>query len=482
MKFNKIDLIIYIAIMFVVGFLGAYVGVKVIQPNTPSIVQEEGNTSSKQPASDDKQFEKVVQSYDLIRQHFIGEVDEDELLEGAIEGMLEKLDDPYSSYLNLEAMDRFNEQIESSFQGIGAEVSMMDGNVTIVSPIKDSPAEKVGLRPNDIILKVDDESLEGLNLNEAVEKIRGEKGSEVIILIQRGETSDPFEITITRDDIPLETVYVETEDVDGKKTGIIEITSFSERTSIEFIEALEKLESESIEGLVLDVRGNPGGLLNSVEEILNEFVPNDIPMVQRENREGEREEIYSDIDEKKSYPISVVVDEGSASASEILAVALKELDYDIVGKTTFGKGTVQQAVPLGDGSTLKLTFFKWLSPNGNWINEVGVEPTIEQEQPEYFYTSPVSIDKPLKINQDNEQVKTIQIMLTGLGFDTNKADGEFDLNTENAVKAFQKEHNVKVTGEIDKETYSKIETQIIEVIRSGDKDLQLEKAFDELYK
>lgn len=481
MKFNKIDLIIYIAIMFVVGFLGAYVGVKVIQPNT-TITQQEGNTSNTNLTANDKQFEKVVQSYDLIRQHFIGEVNEDELLEGAIEGMLEKLNDPYSSYLNLEAMDRFTEQIESSFQGIGAEVSMMDGKVTIVSPIKDSPAEKVGLRPNDIILKVDDEALEGLNLNEAVEKIRGEKGSEVLILVQRGETSDPFEITITRDDIPLETVYVDTKDVDGKKTGVIEITSFSERTSIEFIEALEELESENIEGLVLDVRGNPGGLLNSVEEILNEFVPNDIPMVQRENREGEREEIYSDIEDKKSYPISVVVDEGSASASEILAVALKELDYDVVGKTTFGKGTVQQAVPLGDGSTLKLTFFKWLSPNGNWINEVGVEPTIEQEQPEYFYTSPVSIDKPLKINQDNEQVKTIQIMLTGLGFDTNKADGEFDLNTENAVKAFQKEHNLKVTGEMDKETYSKIETQIIEVIRSGDKDLQLEKAFDELYK
>lgn len=481
MKFNKVDLIIYIVIMFFVGILGAYVGVKMIEPNEP-IIQQEGNTSNSEQITIDKQFEKVTQSYDLIKQHFIEEVDEEELLEGAIEGMLEKLEDPYSSYLNLEAMERFNEQIESSFQGIGAEVSMVDGKVTIVSPIKDSPAEKNGLRPNDIILKVDDEALEGLNLNDAVEKIRGEKGSEVTLYVQRGAKSDPFQITLTRDDIPLETVYAETKDVDGKKTGIIEITSFSERTSVEFIEALEELESEDIEGLVLDVRANPGGLLNSVEEILNEFVPSDIPMVQREDRQGEREKIYSDIEEKKPYPISVIIDEGSASASEILAVALKELDYDIVGKTTFGKGTVQQAVPLGDGSTIKLTFFKWLSPKGNWINEIGVAPTIEQAQPEYFYTSPISIDKPLKINQDNEQVKNIQIMLTGLGFDTKQTNGEFDSDTESAVKDFQAEYDLKVTGHVDEATYGKIETQIIEIIRSGDKDLQLEKAFEELYK
>lgn len=481
MKFNKVDLIIYIVIMFFVGLLGAYVGIKFIEPAS-SIVQEEGSNSNSNSTIEDKQFEKVLQSYDLIKQHFIEEVDGNELLEGAIEGMLEKLDDPYSSYLNLEAMDRFNEQIESSFQGIGAEVSMVEDKVTIVSPIKDSPAEKVGLRPNDIIIKVDDEALKGLNLNEAVEKIRGEKGSEVTLLVQRGETSNPFEITITRDDIPLETVYADIKDVDGKKTGIIEITSFSERTSIEFIEALDELESENIEGLVLDVRANPGGLLNSVEEILNEFVPNDLPMVQRENRQGKREEVYSDIEEKKPYPISVVVDEGSASASEILAVALKELDYDIVGKTTFGKGTVQQAVPLGDGSTLKLTFFKWLSPKGNWINEVGVEPTVKQAQPEYFYTSPISIDKPLKINQNNEEVKNVQIMLTGLGFDTQQVTGDFNLNTEKAVKEFQTEHDLKVTGQVDKETYGKIEAQIIEIIRSGDNDLQLEKALEELYK
>lgn len=481
MKFKKIDLAIYLVIMFFVGFLGAYVGLKVMQADTP-IVQQNNNGITERPEMKDKQLEKVIQSYDLIKKHFIEEVEDEALLEGAIEGMLDTLEDPYSSYLTVEAMEQFNEQIEASFQGIGAEVSMKEGKVTIVSPIKDSPAEKGGLRPNDIILKVDDEDLEGLNLNEAVDRIRGEKGSEVTIQVQRGQGAKPFDVTLTRDDIPIETVYSEMKEVEGKKTGIIELTSFSERTSEEFIEALEELEAEGMEGLVIDVRGNPGGLLDSVEEILNEFVPKDIPMVQREDREGNRDEAYSDLDDEKDYPISVVVDEGSASASEILAVALKELDYDIVGKTTFGKGTVQQAVPLGDGSTIKLTFFKWLSPEGNWINEVGVEPTIEQDQPAYFYTSPVSLDKPLKINQDNEDVKTAQLMLIGLGFDTKNEVGLFDQDTEDAVKAFQKENDLKVTGEINVETYDKMESQIIDIIRSGDEDLQIQKALDELYK
>src|SRR5699024_6856480 len=157
--------------------------------------------------------------------------------------------------------EKFNEQIQSSFQGIGAEVSMVDGKVTVVAPIKDSPAEKAGIRPNDQILQVDDEKLEGLNLNEAVEKIRVEKGSEVTILIVRKVSSDFFVVTLNHDDISIDTVYTDEIDVDGKKTGIIEINSVSETTPEEFDEALKELEADDIEGLVIDVRGNPGGLL-----------------------------------------------------------------------------------------------------------------------------------------------------------------------------------------------------------------------------
>ncbi|MEI3611797.1 S41 family peptidase [Pseudogracilibacillus sp. SO30301A] len=484
MTFKKRELIIFILVTFAVGFLGAFAGLKLLQPKVSQQVEipfvKEGNSSEL-----DEDMQTIKQAYELIEQHYVEGVEENQLLEGAIQGMLETLDDPYSSFMNTEAMERFNEQIQSSFQGIGAEVSMVEGKVTIVAPIKDSPAEKAGLRPNDQILKVDDEELEGLNLNEAVEKIRGEKGSEVVLLVQRKGSSKPFEVEIVREDIPIETVHKELETVDGKKTGIIEISSFSETTANEFEEILLSLEEDGIEGLVIDVRGNPGGLLDSIEEILHSFVPDDIPYLQIEDGEGKKDKFYTNLKEKKPYPISVVIDEGSASASEILAAAMKEIGYDIVGTTSFGKGTVQQAVPIGnkkEESTIKLTFYKWLSPKGNWINEVGVEPTIEQKQPEFFYANPIQVEKTLKLDNTDEQIKNAQIMLSGIGYDTKRDDGYFDKKTKQAVMEFQKDHDLTVNGEINEETAYAIESKVIEIIRSKEQDLQLQKALEELYK
>src|SRR5699024_7432479 len=339
------------------------------------------------------------------------------------------------------------------------------------------------IRPNDQILKVDDEELEGMDLNEAVSHIRGEKGSEVELLVERKGVSDPFTVTLTRDDIPVETVETDIEEVDGKKTGILEINSFAETTAEETEDAVDELEDKDIEGLVLDVRGNPGGLLDSVEDIMDLFVPDDLPYVQIEDRDGDKDKFYSDLEEKKEYPINILIDEGSASASEILAVALKENGYDTVGETSFGKGTVQQTVPIDqeEGDTLKLTNFKWLSPEGNWIHEKGVEPTEEQEQPDYYTVNPLQIEDTLKEDQTDEQIKTAQIMLTGLDFETDRKDGYFDESTADAVKDFQKEDDLEVTGEIDDEMEGKLETEIIEAIRDGDDDKQLEKALEVLY-
>lgn len=489
MNVKKRDIVLFILFAFLIGLIGAYTGLKLfeskMQPNNATERLDLGFNSDKENNELDGELEKVKQVYELIDKKFIDEVEEGQLIEGAIDGMLETLDDPYSSYMTSEATEKFNEQIQSSFQGIGAEVSMVDGKVTIVAPIKDSPAEKAGLRPNDQVLQVDEEKLDGLNLNEAVEKIRGEKGSEVTLLVERKGSSEPFEVKLTRDDIPIETIYAEIEDVDGKKTGMIDIRSFSETTANEFHEALSDLEADGIEGLVIDVRGNPGGLLDSVEEILYSFVPSDIPYLQIEDGEGKKEEHYSDLAEKKPYPINVIIDEGSASASEILAVALKEVDYDTVGVTSFGKGTVQQAVPIGgknEGNILKLTFFKWLSPKGNWIHDVGVEPTVEQEQPAFFYANPIQVKKSFKLDDTNENIKNAQIMLQGLGFDAKRDDGYFDKQTEEAVRQFQDEHELDVTGEIDEETAGMIEMEVVEIIRSGNQDLQMQKALDVLYK
>ncbi|MCF3943456.1 S41 family peptidase [Oceanobacillus alkalisoli] len=486
MKLNRLQIVFLLAAALVLGFLGAYAGISLAGDNdSGQQTASRENLKEKLPGDEPEtltgDLQKIEEAYALIQENYVEEVEGNELVEGAIEGMLATLEDPHSSYLNLESMDEFNQQIESSFEGIGAEVSMVNGVVTIVSPIKDSPAEKAGLRPNDQVLTVDGEDLEGLNLNEAVAKIRGEKGTEVTLEIIRA-ASDPFDVVIVRDTIPVETVYSETETIDGNTTGIIEITNFSENTATEFMEHLNELEESGLDGLVIDVRGNPGGLLNVVEDMLALFVPEDLPFIQIEDAEGNVEAIHSDLKETKEYPISVLIDEGSASASEILAVALKELDNDIVGQTSYGKGTVQTAVPLGDGSSIKLTTFKWLSPSGEWINEVGVEPTIPVDQPDYYYANPITIEEPFGLDDTDEGIANIQLMLDGIGYDPGRMDGYFSEETEEAVKQFQEDNDLSATGEVDEETAGLIDTRVIEQIRSGEDDVQLEKALEELYK
>jgi carboxyl-terminal processing protease len=488
MRLKNSYIILILVGALLLGGVGAYTGVKLAQANgdgegQASITDDSVLFGKKGVQSEDlpENMEKVAQAFALIQDNYIEDIENKQLTEGAIEGMLATLEDPHSSYLDIEMMDQFNEQIESSFEGIGAEVSMVNGVVTIVAPIKDSPAEKAGIRPNDEVLSVDGDSLEGLNLNEAVAKIRGEKGTEVVLKVRRAGAKDPFDLTITRDEIPVETVYNKTKTIDGKKTGIIEITNFSEHTYTEFKEQLDALEDEGIEGLIIDVRGNPGGLLNVIEEILSLFVPKDIPYIQIEDADGNKAPYYSNLKEKKSYPISVLIDEGSASASEIMAVAMKELGYDIVGHTSYGKGTVQQAIPLGDGSSIKLTTNKWLSPNGEWINEVGVEPTIEVSQPEYYYTNPILLEETLQYDQSNESIGNMQTMLSGLGYDTSRTDGYFNKETEKAVKQFQADNNLNVTGKVDENTAGLIEAKVVEHIRNGDDDQQLKKALEELY-
>src|SRR5690625_1086750 len=425
---------------------------------------------------------KVVQAYMTIQNEYIDTVTEDELVEGAIRGMLQTLEDPYSEYLDQQAMEQFTESIESSFEGIGAEVSMIDDRVTIVSPIVDSPAEKAGLRPNDRILSVDGESVAGLDLHEAVAEIRGEKGTEVVIEIERPGVPEPLTFTLIRDTIPLETVYADLVESDKGLVGVIQITSFAEQTAEDFEAELMALEEQGIEGLVIDVRGNPGGLLDVTEDILSLFITSGQPYMQIADNDDNRQRFFSSLEEPKDYPVSVLIDEGSASASEILAIALYEtIDAEIVGRNTFGKGTVQQTVPMGDGSTLKLTVWKWLSPEGNSIHEVGVEPTLEVDQPDYYYTPPIQVDEPFRYDDNDINISFAQVLLDGLGYEVDRDDGYFSEQTERAVSEYQEDNDLDVTGELDSETASMIVTDIIDIVRSDEDDWQREAAINILF-
>ena len=281
-------------------------------------------------------LEKVEEAYDLILSRYVEKVDDKKLVEGAIQGMLSVLKDPYSVYMDKETAQQFTQTLQSSFEGIGAEVGMVDGKIVIVSPFKNSPAEKAGIKPNDQILKVNGKSIEGLDLNKATLKIRGKKGTKVELLIARKGLRDPLAIDVTRDEIPLETVHAQVKKQDGKNIGYIELTSFSEDTAADFEKELTALENDDIKGLIIDVRGNPGGLLDSVGEILKEFVPKDKPYVQIEQRDGKKKRYFSSLSAKKDYPVLVLVNKGSASASEILAGSLQEaVGYKLIGETTF---------------------------------------------------------------------------------------------------------------------------------------------------
>lgn len=469
---DKKNMVLVGVASFLIGGVVTYSGTQFLDSSEAKIkyVKEssEGTTES---------IVKIQKAYDLIANNYYKDVESDELTEGAIAGMLDKLEDPYSTYMDKETANQFSQSLDSSFEGIGAEVGSRDGKIIIVSPIKDSPAEKAGLKPNDEITKINDKTTKGLSLNEAVVKIRGKKGSKVKLEVHRPGEKDPINLTLVRDTIPRLTVYSDVKKENGKDIGYLQITSFSEETAEEFKTELDKLEAKNIDGLVLDVRGNPGGYLPTVEGILDQLVTNKKPYVQIENREGKREKVSSQNKTKKEYPIVVLTDGGSASASEILAGALKEVEgYATVGEKTFGKGTVQSTAQMGDGSNIKLTISKWLTPDGNWIHGKGIAPTYEVKQPEYFYVTPMDIKETLKYDDNNVQVKRAQVMLDAIGYEPGREDGYFSKETETAVKAFQTAHGLTVTGRINKETAEKMHAEVLVKIKDVNNDLQLKSA------
>ncbi|GAB6255693.1 lmo1851 family serine protease [Peribacillus sp. NPDC055009] len=424
------------------------------------------------------EFEKLYTTYDKIKDNYYEEVDEEKLVDGAINGMIKSLDDPYSAYMDKKEASSFHESISSSFEGIGAEIQEQDGKIMVVSPIKGSPAEKAGVKPNDIILSVDGKSVEGLSSSEAVLKIRGEKGTKVDLSISRAGESAPIELTIKRDTIPIETVYAEMLD-DG--VAKIQVTSFSEHTVQELKTALEEMSKKDMKGLVLDLRGNPGGLLDQAIEMASLFIPNGEVVLQVEDRSGEKLVEKSKNDGELKIPVVVLIDDGSASASEIVAAAVSEsADIPLIGVKSFGKGTVQTAEDFKDGSNFKYTAAKWLTPEGNWIHKKGIKPDITVKLPDYASLPYISPDKELKASDSSSEVKAAEEMLKEAGHDPGKIDGFFDEATTNAVTAFQREQKIKETGTIKDDTTVKLMQVIQEKILKN--DTQVKKAVEVLKK
>ncbi len=351
---------------------------------------------------------EIIQKIDkleaLIDRFYMEEVDQEDLAEGIYKGLLESLGDPYSCYYTEEEYNALMESSSGIYCGIGATVSqnVTTGIITIVKPFVTGPAHEKGILPGDVVYKVGGEEVTGLDLSEVVSRIKGEEGTKAeITIIREGET-DPIEYSITRRMIEVPTIEYEMLD---NKIGYIYVSEFDEVTAEQFRKAIDDLDSQGQVGLIVDIRDNPGGLLDTVVNMLDRMLPEGL-IVYTEDKYGTREEEKSDNKEQFKKPLAVLINGNSASASEIFAGAIQDYNLGtIVGTTSFGKGIVQSIIPLFDGTAIKVTVSKYFTPKGKNIHGIGIAPDVEVKLDDKLKQK-VVIEK----KDDNQLQKAINII------------------------------------------------------------------------
>jgi carboxyl-terminal processing protease len=318
-----------------------------------------------------KRFSQVM---DLVENHYVKPVTRNELIDGAIVGMLQQLD-PHSSFLSKEEFKEMQVSTSGEFGGIGIEISMENGRLTVISPIDDTPADKAGLKAGDVILEIDGESTQDMTLIDAVQKIRGPKGKPVSLTLIHKDSQKPFKVKVVRDTIPI--VSVKANEVEPGYL-YIRLSRFNENTTTELKQALADYQKSGkpLKGTILDLRNNPGGLLEQAVNVADVFLPSG-QIVSIKGRNADQEKVFNAKGDgaDMTSPLVVLINAGSASASEIVAGALKDHKRALlVGEKTFGKGSVQTVIPLSDGSGIKLTTALYYTPNGRSIQAEGIEP------------------------------------------------------------------------------------------------------------
>ena len=348
-----------------------------------------------------KELAKFVDAYDAIVNNYYKEVDKDKLVESAINGMVSSIGDEYTSYSDKDVTDNFNEAVNGKYMGIGALIMKSENDLVIYKVFEDSPSYRAGLKDGDIILKLDDKDTKDMSVNDIASIVKNDDNKEVKLLVKRGEEN--LDITIVKDMVELPVVFGKVINHNDKKIGYISLSIFSSVASEQFNKELVKLEKEGISGLVIDVRGNSGGYLTTVTDIASYFLKKGDIIYKLEV--NDKVTVRKDkTKESRDYPVAVLIDKNSASASEILASSIKE-SYNgyVVGTNSYGKGTVQQTLVLSDGSMIKYTIEKWLTPLGNWINEEGVIPTNYVELSSEYLNNPV-------FENDNQLNKALELV------------------------------------------------------------------------
>ncbi len=367
-------------------------------------VKTENTTSSKTEVTDQQVMQKIGTLEGLIDKYYMDKVDKNTMSEGIYKGLLSSLNDPYSVYYTKDEYTALMESSSGVYYGIGATVTsdVKTGVLSIVKPFVGGPAYEAGILPGDVLYKVNGEEVTGKDITEVVGKIKGEEGTTVTVSIIREGKSDPIDYTITRKKVEVPTIEYQMLD---NKIGYIAVSEFDEVTAEQFRAAVDDLEKQGEKGLVIDIRNNPGGLLDTVVDMLRRMLPKGM-IVYTEDKYGKRDEYKCDGKEEFNKPLAVLINGNSASASEIFAGAIQDYKKGtLVGTTSFGKGIVQSILPLNDGTAIKVTVSKYYTPKGRNIHKIGITPDVTVELKESLRQK-VVIEK----SEDNQLQKALQIL------------------------------------------------------------------------
>ncbi len=454
--------IIYISILVMAVFLSIF---------STSLYYKNYHVSS----NDGFLLEKI---YNDLDKNYYREIDKEELYLGAAKGMVDALGDPHSTFMTKEEKDEFKLMLENQFVGIGVQIEETISGVYITKVFDDSPAEEAGLAEGDMFSKVDGENVIGMTSSEIAGVVRGPEGSSVVIEIIRAGQEKEISFTIRRASIELVDLTYGMIGTDSN-VGYIKINDFTSDIHSQFVSAYKDLSLKGMESLVIDVRDNGGGYLDQVIRIADMFVDDSKPIYQEKVKDEITDKIYGN-STKEDIEVSVVMNGNSASASELLAAALSEINgSNLIGTTTYGKGTAQTTKDYSNGSSLKYTFAQWLTPDGNWINEVGVAPDVEIELDETSYLRKVLVGETLKYDDVNIQVEHGQKILDVLGY-TTRTDSYFGKDTEEAIKAFQEVNDLTVTGQLDTQTANVLNSEYEKYLSDYKNDNQIMKAIEVL--
>ena len=334
-----------------------------------------------------KGFDSLYETYDTIMSEYYKDVDSDKLIEGAINGMLESLDDEHTMYFDKKSKEEFDSELSGNYYGIGAQIQLTsDETIKITKVFDDSPAKKAGLKEEDVFVSVDGISVKGKSATEVANMLKSDSVKTSTIVVKRNDKELTFKVT--KENITLFSVSSEMLDNNGKNVGYLSVSIFGQKTYSQFKDALTKLEKQDMDSLIIDLRGNTGGYLSTVTNMLEEFIDKGNVIYQIQSSSGVKQ--YKTVKSSdKKYKIVVLIDGGSASASEIMSAAMKEVyGATLVGQTTYGKGTVQTTKNLSNGSMIKYTIEKWLTPSGKNIDKEGIKPDYEVELGDSYKNNP----------------------------------------------------------------------------------------------